>query len=116
MSAIGGEQCYEVVLTPATGQLEHQFYSVKSGLLMRTTTVAASQMGDIDVEVNVSDYKAFGGVKMPTRSQQKAGNQQISIVIEDVKDESIPATRFEPPPDVSAAIRKAAASAEGRLP
>jgi hypothetical protein len=117
IQTIDGEECYEVVLTPPTGKPQHQFYSKKTGLLVRTTAVAASQMGEIDVEVNVSDYKSFGGVQIPTQSKQKAGNQELSITVEDVRvNEAIPATRFDPPPDISAMIRKAKASEEGRLP
>jgi len=117
IQTIDGEECYEVVLTPPTGKPQHQFYSKKTGLLVRTTAVAASQMGEIDVEVNVSDYKSFGGVRVPTQSKQKAGNQELRITVDDVRvNEEIPAARFDPPPDVSAMIRKAKASEEGRLP
>ena len=74
-------------------------------------------MGEVDVEVNVSDYKNFGGVLVPTQSRQKAGNQELKITVNDVRaNEGIPDSRFEPPPDVSAMIRKAKASAEGRNP
>jgi hypothetical protein len=117
IQTIHDEECYEVVLTPPTGKPQHQFYSKKTGLLVRTTAVAASQMGDVDVEVDVSEYKVFGGVRVPTQSRQKAGNQELHITVDDVRvNEEIPASRFDPPPDISAMIRKAAASAEGRLP
>ena len=117
MQTIDDDECYEVLLTPPTGKPVHQFYSKKSGLLVRTTMVAASQMGEVDVEVNVSDYKNFGGVLVPTQSRQKAGNQELKITVNDVRaNEGIPDSRFEPPPDVSAMIRKAKASEEGRNP
>jgi zinc protease len=114
---IDGDECYEVVLMPATGKPVHQFYSKKTGLLVRTTMVAASQMGEVDVEVNVSDYKTFGGVRVPTVSRQKAGNQELKITVEDVLvNTDLPESRFDPPPDISAMIRKAKASEENRLP
>lgn len=117
IQSIEGDECYEVVLTPPTGKPHHQFYSKKTGLLVRTTAIAASQMGEVDVEVNVAEYKAFGGVRIPTQSRQRAGNQELRITVDDVRvNEDIPASRFEPPPDISSMIRKAAASAEGRLP
>jgi hypothetical protein len=117
LQTIDDEECYEVVLMPPTGKPLHQFYSKKTGFLLRTTTVAASQMGEVEVEVNVSDYKIFGGVRVPTQSKQRAGNQELRITVDDVRiNEEIPSSRFEPPPDVSAMIRKAKASEEGRLP
>ena len=113
---IGGDECYEVVLSPAARNAEHQFYSRKTGLLVRTTMTAASQMGDVQVEVNVSDYKNFGGILFPTRSEQKAAGQQVVITVESIGvDEAIPAETFEPPPDIAAMIRKQIAAAEGKL-
>jgi hypothetical protein len=107
---IDGEDCYEVLLTPSTGKPEHQFYSRKTGLLVRTAAVAASQMGDVEVEVDVGEYRSFGGVLIPTRSKQKAASQELSITVEEMRvNETIPATRFEPPADVGAMIRKAGA-------
>jgi hypothetical protein len=106
--SINGEDCYEVILTPATGKPEHQFYSRKTGLLVRTTAVAASQMGDVAVEVDLDDYKSFGGVLIPTHSKQRAGGQELSITIDQVRvNETLPADRFEAPADIAAMIRKA---------
>ena len=103
-----GEQCYKVVLTPATGKPETQFFSTKSGLLVKTRATAASPMGEVDVEVTVSDYKAFGGVLMPTRSKQKAGGQELEISVSNVGvNETIPPNLFNPPADVQALIDKA---------
>lgn len=103
-----GEECYKVVLTPATGKPETQFFSKKSGLLVKTTATAASPMGEVNVEVTVSDYKSFGGVLMPTRSKQKAGGQELEISISNVGvNETIPPGLFAPPADVQALIDKA---------
>jgi hypothetical protein len=103
-----GEECYKVVLTPATGKPETQFFSKKSGLLVKTTATAASPMGAVDVEVTVSDYKSFGGVLMPTRSKQKAAGQELEISIGNVGvNEAIPPDIFDPPADVKTLIDKA---------
>lgn len=103
-----GEECYKVVLTPATGKPETQFFSKKSGLLVKTMATAASPMGEVNVEVTVSDYKSFGGVLMPTRSKQKAGGQELEISISNVGvNEAIPPGLFTPPADVQALIDKA---------
>ena len=68
---MNGEDCYKVLLTPATGKPETQFYSKKSGLLLKTTATAVSPMGEVAVEVEVSDYKNFDGILLPTRSKSK---------------------------------------------
>ncbi len=111
VQTIDGDECYEVVLSPAEGAPEHQFYSKKSGLLVRTTMVASSPMGEVPIEVNMAAYKDFGGVLSPTQSKQKAGEQEQTIAVDSISvNEPIPAAFFEPPEDVAAMIRKAEAN------
>jgi hypothetical protein len=106
---VNGEECYKVTLTPATGKPESQFYSVKTGLLLKTTVTAISPMGDVAVEVEVSDYKKFGGVLYPTRLKQKAGAQELDITVTSIKfDEPVPAQFFELPGDIKAVLEKTA--------
>jgi hypothetical protein len=109
VQSLGGKDCYDVVLTPTGGAPEHQFFSKKTGLLLRTTTRAASQMGDVDVEVDVSDYRKFAGVLMPTRSRQRAASQELTITVDDVRiNDAIPDDRFALPPDVAELVPKTA--------
>lgn len=106
---VNGEECYKVTLSPATGKPENQFYSIKTGLLLKTTATAVSPMGEVAVEVEVSDYKKFGGMLYPTRSKQKAGEQELDIAVTSVSlDEPVPAQYFELPADVKAVLDKAA--------
>jgi hypothetical protein len=108
--AVNGEECYKVALTPATGKPETQFYSIKTGLLLKTTATAVSPMGEVAVEVLVSDYKKFGGVLYPTRSKQKAGEQELDISVTSVNlDTAVPAQSFELPADVKALLEKSPA-------
>ncbi len=106
---VNGEECYKITLTPATGKPETQFFSIKSGLLVKTTTIAISPMGEVAAESQVSDYKRFGGVLYPTRSKEKAGTQELDITVTSVKfDEPIPPQYFELPPDIKAVLAKSA--------
>ncbi len=107
--AVNGEECYKVVLTPATGKPESQFYSKTTGLLLKTTATAASPMGEVAVEVEVSGYKKFGDILYPTRSRQKAGGQELEIAITSVSlDEPVPAEYFDLPVEIQALVAKAA--------
>ncbi|MGA3205033.1 MAG: hypothetical protein ABSF12_21260, partial [Bryobacteraceae bacterium] len=95
--------------TPKEGNPQTMYFQKKSGLAVKITMVAVSQMGDLPFEVTSSDYKAFGGVSIPTKIMQKAGGQEFSITISDVKtNQPIPADRFEPPAEIKALISKAA--------
>ncbi len=110
VETVNGEKCYKVALTPASGKPETRFYSRKSGLLLKAVATAVSPMGEIAVEVEVSDYKQFGGVLYPTRSRQQTGGQEMVITITDVRiNEAIPPQHFELPPEIQALISKAAA-------
>lgn len=106
---IDGEPCYKVVLTPTEGNPETMFFEKKSGLAVKTTTVAATQMGDVPFEATSSDYKTFGGVTIPTKITQKVSGQEFTITIQDVKvNQPIPEGRFDPPADIKALLSKSA--------
>jgi zinc protease len=107
--SVNGEDCYKVLLTPPTGKPETRFYSKKSGLLLKTTTTAVSPMGEVAVEVEISDYKNFDGVLFPTQSKSKMGAQQMDMVITGLSfDQPIPAGIFDLPPEIKALADRAA--------
>jgi len=108
--AVNGEECYKILATPAAGKPETQFYSKKSGLLVKTIATAVSPMGEIPVEVEVSDYKNFDGVLIATRSKSKMGPQHLEITITDISfDQAVPADLFELPSEIKALVDKAVA-------
>jgi len=104
---VNGEDCYKVVLNPPVGKPQTRYYSKKSGLLLKTAATAVSPMGEVAVEVEVTDYKNFDGILYPTRSKQKAGAQQMEITITSVSlDPPIPAELFELPADIKTLLEK----------
>ncbi|MDP8989571.1 MAG: outer membrane lipoprotein-sorting protein [Acidobacteriota bacterium] len=106
---VNGEDCYKVQVTPAAGKPETQFYSKKSGLLLKTATIAVSPMGEIPVEVEVSDYKTFDGVLVATHSQSKMGPQRLEITITGMNfDQPVAPEQFELPAEIKALVDKAA--------
>ncbi|HVP00381.1 MAG TPA: hypothetical protein VMT15_20055 [Bryobacteraceae bacterium] len=106
---IDGELCYKVVLTPKEGNPETMFFEKKSGLAVKTMTVAATQMGDVPFEATSAEYKTFGGVTIPTKITQKVSGQEFTITIQDVKiNQPIPEGRFDPPSDIKALLSKSA--------
>lgn len=107
IETIDGEECYKVVMTPAEGKPVTAYYQKKSGLAVKRTQTAVNQMGEIPMEVMVSDYKDFGGLLTPTKMIQKAMGQEIVMTITSVKNnEEIPADKFEPPAEIKALLNK----------
>jgi hypothetical protein len=101
IETIDGEECFKVVMTPAEGQPLIGYYQKKSGLQVKITTVASTQMGDIPVELIASDYKDFGGILEPAKVTQKTGPQEFTITLDSVEvNPDIPDARFDLPPDV----------------
>jgi Domain of unknown function (DUF4412) len=110
VETVGGEECYKVVMTPAEGKPETNFYSKKTGLLMKSVATIESAMGVMEAESIASNYKDFGGVLMPSRMTQKVGPQEVTMTIESVKvNEAIPPEKFEIPADIKALANKPAA-------
>lgn len=108
METVGGEECYKILLTPKEGRAETMYFSRKSGLLVKSSTVAATQMGDVPVEMLYSKYIEANGVRFPSVITQKAAGQEFTITIEDVRvNVDIPVERFALPDEVRAILDKA---------
>jgi len=110
MENVDGEDCYKVVLSPPEGHPQTMYFSKKSGLAVKTTMVATSQMGEVPVSVIVTDYKNFNGVWVPSKTTQKAAGQEFTMTIDSVQmNPEIPAERFALPAEIKALAAKAAA-------
>ncbi len=113
VETVDGEECYKVVLTPAEGNPETTYYQKKSGLAVKTTTILVNQMGEIPVEVTMSDYKKFDGILVPAQVTQKAAGQEVIRTIQNIQvNQEIPDSRFDPPAEIKALLNKAAAPAQ----
>lgn len=110
IETIDGEECYKVVMTPAEGQPVIGYYQKKSGLQVKLTTVASTQMGDIPVEMIASDYRDFGGILEPAKVVQKAGPQEFTMTLDRVEvNPAIPPETFALPDEVRKLVDKAEA-------
>jgi hypothetical protein len=104
---VEGRPCYKVVLTPSEGRPVTQYYDRENGLLVKVTMIAASPMGDVPVEVLLSDYKEAGGVRVPHALKQKVVSQEIHIKLNSVQyDTNLPENAFDLPEDVRALLAK----------
>jgi len=115
IETIDGEECFKVVMTPAEGQPITGYYQKKSGLQVKLTTVATSQLGDIPLEIIASDYKDFGGILEPAKVIQKAGTQEFTMTLERVEvNPAIPPATFALPAEVRALVDKTVDKGEAK--
>jgi hypothetical protein len=95
---IDGKPAWKVELTPTEGRPETFYFDRDSSLLVRMTQVVATPLGDIPVDVALSDYRTVGGLKTPFRMTQKAMSQTMSMSFDKVEwNPAIPPGRFDLP-------------------
>ncbi|MDT8368178.1 MAG: hypothetical protein RQ745_03150 [Longimicrobiales bacterium] len=99
--AYGGEACWEIEYVWRSGRTSRECYSKESGLVIAAVTTQASPMGSIEVVTEISEYRRFGEILVPTSMRQNAMGQEQVMTIETVEFGTVEAAEFEPP----AAIR-----------
>ncbi len=113
---VDGDECYKVVLTPKQGKLETAYYSVKSGLKVKTIQTAMSPQGEITVESTAGDYKKVGGILMSHKGTQKLPNGMVmQLKTQKVEfNKKVDSAKFKVPEDVMDQAREAAAEAKAK--
>ncbi|CAN5239537.1 hypothetical protein BH23GEM2_BH23GEM2_19040 [soil metagenome] len=106
VSDAGGEKCYRVRVSWASGRKTHDCYSMASGLLVGTETAQLSPTGALDITTTFADYREFGGVRVATVATQRAAGQEQVLRFTSVEFDSTPAELFAPPPPIAAMIER----------
>ena len=102
-----GEKSYKLKLVRKnSGRETTQYFSVATGLIVGLETVQESQMGSMQVSSILSDYKDFGGVKFPTKSELTMGANKLVMTVTNVMINGAPATAFDIPDAVKPLIKK----------
>lgn len=101
------EPCYKVVVTPHQGEPSTQFFSVKSGLLLKTVRKTRTPKGEVAVEEVYKDYRKAGDILLPHTTIQSFANQFRTTTIRSVAwNTAIPKEKFAPPAEVQALLKK----------
>ncbi len=102
---VEGEPCYKVVMSPAEGHPVSMYFEKKSGLMRRTSVVAASQLGDLAADSISTEYKRFDGILEPAKVNEKVAGQEFTITIDSAKaNQPIPPEKFALPEEVKALL------------
>jgi hypothetical protein len=84
-TTMNSERCYLVKLTWKSGRESFDCYSVATGLMVGSTSVQKTAMGDIPVVTMFNDYKKFGDITLPTKTVQELMGQQQILTIASVE-------------------------------
>ncbi|WP_439642006.1 hypothetical protein [Gemmatimonas sp.] len=82
----GGEKTWKLkFVRKGSGTITTRYFSVASGLEIGTESTATTEMGTTESTILLSDYKEFGGVKFPTKTQTTMGPQTMIMTIKSVE-------------------------------
>jgi hypothetical protein len=92
-----GRHCYRLQLLSVTGRQWWEYFDVATGLFAGNMFRRATSRGAITVMTVVSDYRAFDGVRVPTKlSILAAGTEEIVTVVQ-VRNNQVAPSVFEKP-------------------
>lgn len=95
---VGGRPCWDVRMVHASGAQAHACFDKESGLLAQTST----ETGAMRVDVTISEYRYFDGIRMPSRMITSIMGQEMTTVITSVSHEPFDASIFTVPAEVRA--------------
>lgn len=102
-----GEKAYKIrMVRKSSGTETTQYFSVASGLNIGNESTSTTEMGTMHVSTLIKDYKEFGGLRFPTRSEANMGPQTMVLTIKDVQLNGAPADAFAVPAAVQPLIKK----------
>jgi hypothetical protein len=101
-----GQAAYKVKVVSASGRESHQYFAKDSALLLGTEGVQEGPMGESEVKLSFSDYKEFGGMKVPGKTTIDVAGMQIEQTVETVTFDDVDAAAFELPEAVKAQLAK----------
>lgn len=83
---IDGREGYLVMATTADNQRERLYFDAANGLLVRRISSVPTVLGIFQYQVDYSDYKDFGGVKLPATARYASPNIVWTRKIAEVKN------------------------------
>lgn len=103
---IDGDKCYELKLTKKNGLENTEFYSMKTGLNVKSLTVFPHQMGEFKMESIPGDYREVDGVLMPFEIKLIRPEGTVIVITFDKIEinPKIDDSVFELPDDVKALV------------
>jgi hypothetical protein len=96
------QAAYKVKMVTTTGRETSQYFAKEGGLLLGSQGVQAGPMGESEVKTTFSDYKDFGGSKLPGKVTIDVAGMQIEQTTETVTFDDVDPAAFEPPAAVKA--------------
>lgn len=82
---VNGEDTYKIMVTKPSGTVATEYYSVKTGFLIKQEAKIKAQGQEVDQVVTFGDYKSVDGIMTPMSITQEGGGQEIPLTLSNVK-------------------------------
>lgn len=93
---VNGEDAYKLHVVKPGSTTGTEFYSVKTGYLIKQSSTLNVQGQEMEQSVVFEDYKNVGGIMSPASITQYAGGQELPMKLSDIKyNEGVTAEDFK---------------------
>ena len=99
---MAGRPCYMVRLTPAEGDPVYSCFDTETALMLGTRTKQKTPMGEVEASVTLSDYRDFGGLKLPARTTTSVAGQEMVLTIKEITYGDVDPAVFALPAEIRA--------------
>ena len=82
---VDNKDAYEVEMKFPSGEVQKEFYDVKSGLMVKSSKTINTPQGSFAQTTYYEKYKSVGGVKYPFSIKQTVGPQSLDFKVSSIK-------------------------------
>ncbi|MBL8990534.1 MAG: DUF620 domain-containing protein [Phycisphaerae bacterium] len=98
---VDGKACWKIALTTPEKDTIHQWFDKATGLMVKMSMKMQSQMGELEAESMVGDYKKVGDLLLPHSTVVKVMGITQTLTTEKIEHNTdIPADKFKAPEDI----------------
>ena len=101
-----GGKAYKVRLVRTDADTSYEYFDAETGLLVGVTATRDTQMGPMTATTVMSDYKDFGGLRMPSTITTRTMGQEIVMTVTSVEWDTVDPAVFELPAEIKVLVTK----------
>ena len=101
---VDGRACWDVRMVHTSGAEVRNCFDRESGLIVASVAKQTSQMGEVEVEMLMQEYRDFDGLKVPTRIASRVMGQEMTFTVKSLSHEPIDPSVFALPAEIAALV------------
>jgi outer membrane lipoprotein-sorting protein len=104
---INGKDTYKVKLEAKKGGSETRYFDKATGFCVKLKKAAKSELGNLNIDMDIADYKKVGDIVCPHRLTVNMLGQKVEMKLTEIKlNADLPDSQFAPPDAVKELIKK----------